>query len=74
MRGGAVDPHAVKVPVTASISIECLFWAESDGWTGACPELSISVRGGNFEESRKNMEAALGDYITRLLKDKKMAA
>ena len=69
-----MDSHAVKVPVTASIPVECLFWSESDGWTGACPELSVLVRGSNFEEAKKNMEAALGTYITRLLADKKMAA
>jgi hypothetical protein len=54
-----MPPDAVKVPVTASVSVECIFWLEQDGWKGACAELSISVRGTSFEDCRKNMEVAL---------------
>ena len=67
-------PHAVEVPVIASVPIECLFWTEDDGWKGACAELSVTVRGGNFEEAKKNMEAALQTCIEAVLRDRKMAA
>jgi hypothetical protein len=69
-----VDSHAVNVPVVATIPLECIFWPESDGWTGACAELSITVRGNNFEEAKKNMEFALQTYITALVEERKMAA
>ncbi len=36
------QPHAVEVPVIASVPVECLFWAEDDGWKGACAELSVA--------------------------------
>ena len=68
------QPHAVEVPVIASVPIECLFWTEDDGWKGACAELSVTVRGSNFEEAKKNMEAALRTYIEAVLRDRKMAA
>ncbi len=68
------QPHAVEVPVIASVPVECLFWAEGDGWKGACAELSVAVHGSNFEEAKKNMEAALRTYIEAVLHDRKMAA
>jgi len=68
------QPHAVEVPVIASVPIECLFWTEDDGWKGACAELSVTVRGSNFEEAKKNMEAALQTCIEAVLRDRKMAA
>jgi hypothetical protein len=51
--------HAVKMPVPACVSVECIFWPEQNGWKGACGELSISVGGATFEECRNNMEMAL---------------
>ncbi len=42
------QPHAVEVPVIASVPIECLFWTEDDGWKGACAELSVTVDGQAF--------------------------
>ena len=57
--GKAMPPHAVKIPVAASVSVECIFWLEQNGWKGACGELSISVSGMSFEDCRKNMETAL---------------
>jgi len=69
------QPHAVEVPVIASVPVECLFWAEDDGWKGACAELSVAVHGAAiFEEAKKNMEAALRTYIEAVLRDRKMAA
>jgi predicted RNase H-like HicB family nuclease len=52
-------PNAVKLAVTASVPMEYEFRTEDDGWKGACVELSIAVHGSNFEEAKKNMEAAL---------------
>jgi hypothetical protein len=48
-----------KVPVIASVPIECVFWPEEDGWKGACAELGLTVNRGNFEEAKDpvcNME------------------
>ena len=57
--GNAMPLQAVKVPVATSVSVECIFWPEQDGWKGACAELSISVRGTSLEDCRKKLEAAL---------------
>jgi hypothetical protein len=69
-----MPPHAVKVPVAASVSVECIFWPEQDGWKGACAELSISVRGTSFEDCRKNMEAALQTTSNPASRDRRVAA
>jgi hypothetical protein len=68
------QPHAVKVPVTASVPVDCTFWPEDDGWSGTCAELSLTVRGGNFEEAKKNMEASLQTFISSLVQNRKIAA
>lgn len=57
--GKAVPLQAVKVPVAASVSVECIFRPEQDGWKGARAELSISVRGTSLEDWRKKLEVAL---------------
>jgi predicted RNase H-like HicB family nuclease len=67
-------PNAVKLAVTTSVSMECEFWTEGDGWKGACVELSVTVQGSNFEEAKKNMEAALQSAVESVLRDRKMAA
>jgi hypothetical protein len=67
-------PNAVKLEVTASIPAECEFWTEDDGWRGVCVGLSITVQGSNFEEGKKNMEAALQTTIQSVLPDRKLAA
>jgi len=59
------DP--VVAPVVAPVTIECEFWPESDGWAGSNPQLELAVRGNNFEEAKRNMEAALADKILSLL-------
>ena len=69
-----MEPHAVKVPVTASVPIDCVFWAEDDGWSGACAELSLTVRGTTFEDAKKGMEAALQSFIIDLVQQRKRAA
>ena len=58
-----MQPNAVKLPVIASVPLDCTFWPEDDGWTGECTEFSVRVRGGNFEEAKKHMEADLQTYI-----------
>jgi len=63
-----MQPHAVKVPVSASIPVECEFWSEDDGWTGFCPQLKVTVHGNNFEDAKKHMEEALSTEITTILK------
>jgi predicted RNase H-like HicB family nuclease len=54
--------------------MECEFWTEDDGWKGACVELAVAVHGSNFEEAKKNMEAALQTEVEAVLRDRKMAA
>ena len=51
--------QAIAVPVAASVPIECHFWPESDGWKGVCDELSITVEGISFKDSKEGMEREL---------------
>ncbi len=67
-------PNAVKLAVAATVLMECEFSTEDDGWKGSCAQLSVTVRGSNFEEAKKHMEAALQTAIESLLRDRKMAA
>ena len=67
-------PNAVKLIVTASVPMECKFRTKDDGWKGACVELSLAVHGSNFEEAKKNMEAALQTAVESVLRDRKLAA
>lgn len=62
-----MPPHAVKVPVIASLPIECEFWPENGGWTGSCMRLKLVVDGTNFEDAKKNMEAALEAKVKALV-------
>ncbi|MDP9160343.1 MAG: hypothetical protein M3O09_08960 [Acidobacteriota bacterium] len=62
-----MQPHAVKVPVIASIPIESEFWPENGGWTGSCTRLKLVVHGTSFEDAKKNMEAALESKIKALV-------
>jgi predicted RNase H-like HicB family nuclease len=63
-----MQPHAVKVPVIVSVPIECEFWSEDDGWTGSYPQLTITVHGNNFENTKRNMEAALQAKLESILR------
>jgi predicted RNase H-like HicB family nuclease len=63
-------PNAVKIAATASVRMECEFWTEDDGWKGACVQLSVAVHGSNFEEAKKNMEAALQAAVESVLRDR----
>jgi predicted RNase H-like HicB family nuclease len=69
-----MDSHAIKVPVIASIPMDCIFWAEADGWAGTCAQLSLTVRGTGFEDAKKNMEATLQTYISGFVQERKPAA
>jgi predicted RNase H-like HicB family nuclease len=61
--------HAVKVPVMAPVCVECEFWREDDGcWTGRCSEISISVHGGSFEDTKRQLEEALAEHLLALLR------
>lgn len=67
-------PNAVKLAVSATVPMECEFFTEDDGWKGICAQLSVTVRGSNFEEAKKHMEAVLQTAIESLIRDRKMAA
>jgi hypothetical protein len=64
---------AVKIPLFAPIAVECVFWAEDDGWKGVCESLSILVRGRDFEESKKSMETVLKTYVRSLFREHRKA-
>jgi len=64
-----MPPHAVTLPINASLALECEFWLEDDGWNGSCRDLAVSVRGSSFEDAKRKMEAALGERLHALLRD-----
>jgi predicted RNase H-like HicB family nuclease len=61
----------VKVPVTAPVCVECEFWREDDAWIGRCPELSLWVQGGSFEDAKRKMEDTLTEHMLALLRFEK---
>jgi predicted RNase H-like HicB family nuclease len=61
--------EAVSLPVTASVSLDCSFWPEDDGWSGVCERLMVVVRGSSFEDAKKHMETALQEHIERILRE-----
>ena len=65
---------AIKIPLIAPISVDCVFWAEDDGWKGVCENLSIWVRGRDFEESKEYMESVLKTYVQSLFSGHRKAA
>jgi predicted RNase H-like HicB family nuclease len=60
--------EAVSLPVTASVSLDCSFWPEDDGWSGVWERLMVIARGSSFEDAKKHMEAALQEHIERILR------
>jgi predicted RNase H-like HicB family nuclease len=60
--------RAVKLKVFAGVPKDCSFWLEDDGWSGACEELSLTVRGKSFEDAKRKMQAALEVHIESLLR------
>ena len=65
---------AVKIPLIDPIAVECVFWAEDDGWKCVCEDLSVLVRGRDFEESKERMETALKNYVQSLFGEHRKAA
>jgi hypothetical protein len=65
---------AIKIPLFALMALECVFWAEDDGWKGVCEDLSILVRGCDFEESKEQMETVLKTYVRSLFRGHLKAA
>jgi predicted RNase H-like HicB family nuclease len=61
--------EAVSLPVIAGVPLDCSFWLEDDGWSGVCERLSVIVRGGSFENAKKNMEVALQEHLERMLRE-----
>jgi predicted RNase H-like HicB family nuclease len=60
--------RAVKLKVFASVPKDCSFCLEDDGWKGVCEELSLTIRGGSFEDAKRKMEAALQAHIESVLR------
>jgi hypothetical protein len=65
---------AVKIPLITPVDVECVFWAEDDGWKGVCEDLSILVRGRDFAESKKSMEIVLKNYVRSLFREHRKVA
>jgi predicted RNase H-like HicB family nuclease len=61
--------QGVSLPVIAGVPLDCSFWPEDDGWSGACERLSVTVRGSSFEDAKKNMETALQEHIERIVRE-----
>ena len=61
--------HAVTLPVTPCVRIECKFWLGDDGWNGTAEHPSITVQAGSFEQAKSDMELALGNHIMSLLNE-----
>jgi len=59
--------HAVNLQLVAKVPCDCAFWLDADGWTGVCKQVSVTVRGGTFEDAKRNLETALQAYIERLI-------
>jgi predicted RNase H-like HicB family nuclease len=59
--------HAVALPVTPCLAIECKFWRGDDGWNGSSEHPSITVQAATFEQAKTEMEFALGAHIESLL-------
>ena len=59
--------QATKLKVTASITKDCIFQLEDDGWNGVCEDMAVSVRGSSFEDAKRKMESALGAHIESIL-------
>jgi hypothetical protein len=62
------------MPLIATIAVECVFWAEDDGWKGVCESLDLLVRGRDFEESKKSMDTVLKTYVQSLFREHRKIA
>jgi hypothetical protein len=60
--------HAVKLQVIVGVPEDCSFWLENDGWNAVCEELSVTVRGSSFADTKAKMEAALQTQIESVLR------
>ena len=59
---------AIEISLIAPIAVECVFWAEDDGWKGVCEDLSILVRGRDFKDSKEHMDTVLTTYVGSLFR------
>ena len=66
--------YTLKMSLIDPIAVECVFWAENDGWKGVCESLSILVWGRDFKESKKRMETVLKTYVRSLFREHRNAA
>ena len=60
--------QATKLKVTASITKDCIFQLDDDGWNGVCEDLALIVRGSTFVDAKRKMEAALLENIENVLR------
>jgi len=61
--------HAVSIPVIAPVAFDCKFWIDSDGWHAVADGLDITVRGGSFEDAKRNMQSALNAYVQSVVRE-----
>jgi len=59
--------QVVSLEVIAEIPIDCDFRAEDDCWKGLCRSLSITGRGGSFEDAKRKMADELQGRIVGIV-------
>lgn len=74
LKGKIMPSCTLKMSLIDPIAVECVFWAEDDCWKGVCEDLSILVRGRDFEESKEHMETVLRTYVGSLFRGHSKAA
>ena len=59
---------AFTLGIPASVTVQCEFWVENDGWIGTAKQLGITVHAGSFENAKLKMEDALSEYVESLVR------
>lgn len=62
--------HAVSLQLFLRMPFHCSLWLDAeDGWTGVCERMSVTVRGGSFEDAKRNLEESLQERVERILRE-----
>ena len=61
--------NAVSLQLFLRMPFNCSLWLDTDGWTGVCEWMSVTVRGGSFEDAKRNLEASLRERVERILRE-----
>jgi len=72
-REAKMTPHAVSLPVTPALTLECKFWLEDDSWVGMAEGVPITIVARSFADAKKMMEERLASYLQDLLRSRAAA-